>query len=312
MHWHILGNGAMGCLWGGRLATGAEKVTLLVRDKPSLELLHRQGGISVAADSAGKRIPVDAEFVDEGPPIATLLVCVKAHQTLSAINALGHRLASGSRLIFMQNGMGQLSEVAARYPDVELYPAVTTEGAWRRAPFCIVHAGRGETWFGSYRCDALERRPMDLIRSFHASGLTTHWDPDIRVRQWHKLAVNCVVNPLTALLGCRNGGLLKADANGVLFELCAEVERVLSARGISLNAPLPETVRDVLRATGENRSSMLQDLESGKETEIDYINGFLLHEAEALAIPVPANRLCVDLVRLSQAIRSGNARPLPP
>jgi 2-dehydropantoate 2-reductase len=277
-----------------------------------LELLRRQGGISVTADTSRSRIPVDGELANEGPPITTLLVCVKAHQTLSAINGLGHRLAAGSRVIFMQNGMGQLSEIAAHYPDIEIYPAVTTEGAWRRAPFCIVHAGRGETWFGPYRCDDFEHQPTDLIRSFRASGLTTHWDPDIALRQWHKLAVNCVVNPLTALLRCPNGGLLKAEAKAPLSELCLEVERVTKARGVTLSAPLRDLVEEVLRATAKNRSSMLQDFEAGRETEIDYISGFMVREAEALGIPVPTNRLCIDLVRLSQAIHSGNDRPLPP
>ncbi len=304
MPWHILGSGAMGCLEGARLAIGGNKVTLLVRDRSALAAFRRQGGVDLTVEGKTSRIPMNAELPGEGPAIESLLVCVKAHQTLAAVGRVVARLATGGRLVFMQNGMGQLDEIAARYPELELYPAVTTDGAWCSRRFSVIHAGRGETWLGAYPPGTPVDQPVDLMEAFRTSDIAIRWDPEIATRQWQKLAVNCVVNPLTALLECRNGDLLCSQAAAPLVDLCDEIESVLRTRGIALGDPLQAMVRDVLRRTLENRSSMLQDFDAGRETELDYINGYLLREAETLGIDVPLNRQLVELVNLKWQLRA--------
>ncbi len=311
VHWHIVGCGAMGCLWGAQLAAGSERVTLLARGEAELSTLDRQGGITVARDGKSSRFSVAAELASRGPPIGHLLVCVKAHQTLAALAAVAHRVSSGSRLVFMQNGMGQLDEVTARYPDLLLYPAVTTEGAWRRGPFSVVHAGRGLTWLGPHRPGKAMSPSARFVSSLRGSGLNVHWDPDIETRQWLKLAVNCAVNPLTALLGCENGHLLKPEAAAILARLCAEIESVLGARGLVLEQSVESLAREVLAATAANRSSMLQDVEAGRETEIDYLNGFLSREAKAKGIALSLNDRLLELVTIRQAVPAGGTQRRP-
>jgi len=125
------------------------------------------------------------------------------------------------------------------------------------------------------------------------------WDPEIDAALWMKLAVNSVINPLTALHRCRNGELVtRADLAARVAPLCEEVARICAAGGFAgVAAALPETVAAVIAGTSGNRSSMLQDVEAGRPTEIDYINGYLLQVAEGHGIEAPCNRELVEEIQ---------------
>jgi 2-dehydropantoate 2-reductase len=108
---------------------------------------------------------------------------------------------------------------------------------------------------------------------------------------WRKLAINCAINPLTVIHRCRNGELL--DKPEALAQIASVVEEILQLSKI-LNldqglANLHEQVLDVARATANNRSSMLQDIESGKETEIEAITGYLCRLAIKHSMQLPTN-----------------------
>ncbi|HXH04441.1 MAG TPA: 2-dehydropantoate 2-reductase, partial [Candidatus Competibacteraceae bacterium] len=127
-------------------------------------------------------------------------------------------------------------------------------------------------------------------------------DDDIKTRLWHKLAINCAINPLTALLGCRNGELLDLPGERrVLRIICEEAAQVMAAEGIIGDAEeLYARVCIIIEATADNYSSMLQDLRAGRSTEIDYLNGYLLRQGAAHGIPLPCNTLLLDMIRLRQ------------
>ena len=174
----------------------------------------------------------------------------------------------------------------------------TTTHAARRDGNIIVHVASGVTHIGpartqdgdySYLADVLQKVLPDVA-----------WHNHIRPQLWRKLAVNCVINPLTALWNCPNGELKNHPQE--VASLCAEVAAVVEREGLHTSADdLRCYVEQVIESTAENISSMLQDVRALRHTEIDYITGYLLKRARAHGIAVPENARLYDLVKRKES-----------
>ena len=188
--------------------------------------------------------------------------------------------------------------MAAGYPDCAVVAGTTTEGAYRRAPFHVVHAGQGQTRFG-----AVNRVPAASIetlrRSLAQTGFDASWVDDIWPAIWHKVAVNCCINALSAVRRCRNGELLdSAEAMATMRGLAAEVEQVMAAIGLGFSFPrLFDDVVAVIETTADNYSSMCQDLSRGHRTEIDYINGYICARGDECGVATPLNLQLLQEIR---------------
>jgi 2-dehydropantoate 2-reductase len=137
-----------------------------------------------------------------------------------------------------------------------------------------------------------------LAELFRACGLPADLSDDLESLVWGKLVVNAGINALTALLRVPNGALAEsAEATALLAGAVAEAAAVARARGTPLPYadPLAHTL-EVARATGANRSSMLQDVLRGSPTEIDAINGAVAREGLRLGVPTPVNSMLAALV----------------
>lgn len=290
--WHILGAGSMGCLWAARLADAGRDVHLLLRTPETLQQFQGQSGLLLREGESARQITLQAACVDdELPPIEHLLITTKAQQTLDALRAIESSLAEEACIVLLQNGMGVAEVLQARYPKARLLLGSSTDGAWRPQRFEVVHAGRGATHIGPFDAAFPDALLQAVLEDFQVDGLDVQLDPDMTTRLWTKLAINCAINPLTALLNCRNGQLHDTpEARALLSGVVTEIDSVLKARGIELPQPLASIVDAVVQGTAANVSSMCQDKRAGRETEIDHINGFLVKQAEALGIAVPLNR----------------------
>ena len=124
------------------------------------------------------------------------------------------------------------------------------------------------------------------------------WDADIDQALWLKLAINCAINPLTAVHGCLNGELAQRPELAMeVRRLCEEIAAISRAAGYtSAAANLEQAVTDVIAGTANNRSSMLQDVQDGHRTEIDYITGYLLCVARRHGIAAPCNQSLFERV----------------
>ncbi len=288
--WHVLGAGAIGSLFAASLTRAGVDCTLLLRnthgDRRDLRI-EENGRVSTS------RLPCSA--VDDPGPISWLLLATKAHQAMEALLSVQQRLADDATIMLLMNGMGLHEEVCARFPVARVYCATTTEGAYRRSPDHIVHAGRGATLVGSPE----GRTAPGWFGAWQSMDLDCRWSTDIRLALWHKLAINCAINPLTAVHGCLNGELVKnAALRKAMAGLCDEIAVVSEALGFETTArEVHATAEQVVRATAENRSSMLQDVSAGRPTEIDYITGYLVARAEAVGIQVPCNRALLETLR---------------
>jgi 2-dehydropantoate 2-reductase len=164
----------------------------------------------------------------------------------------------------------------------------TTLGATLTSPGVVRVSGLGRTVIGS---DLNPEAAKLVARVFAASGIPASTERRISREIWAKAIVSSCINPSTAVLRIRNGELLRSETvKKFLDEVCAEGVRVARASGVSLSSKLlQKRVRAVARDTAKNTSSMLQDIQHGKRTEIDQINGAICKSGERLGIDCPLN-----------------------
>ena len=286
-----MGAGALGCLYGYMLQKEFD-VIFVARGK-QLKALKR--GLKVTG--------IVEDFVRvnavEKPMNADLtFVTVKSYDTENVAKELS-KVDCGI-VVSLQNGIGN-EEILMKYLDrvlggVATYASNLVDYGW------IEFAGVGETFIGELN-GVMSRdviRVVDLLRSV---GIKAYAVEDIVRRKWIKTIINSVINPITAILKIRNGEILKYKE---LWELALRVlnegERVL--RGMGFYEDLEGILKNVIYKTERNKSSMLQDVERGKRTEIDFINGAIVRKAEELGLDAPYNRALMLLIKSLERIIS--------
>ena len=154
--------------------------------------------------------------------------------------------------------------------------------------------------FGTSQLDTghLDTGDLATMDRLLTCGENFSWHPDIEQELWRKLVINCVINPLTAIHGCRNGDLIENPRwQREARTVCNELARVTAALGYrDLAAHCWREAEAVMRATAGNQSSMMRDLAAGRATEIHQITGYLLMRARELGIECPENQRLFDQV----------------
>lgn len=283
--WHVLGAGAIGGLWACRLAAAGHTVTLLTHNSHATErTLKIIDGPHTQSHTFSQQSTATASS------ITRLLVTTKSHLTASAIAPLLPYLQAATPVVLLQNGMGADDWLNRTRPDLALFPAITTDGVFRQDHDTLVLAGHGATHIGCrYHND--RAKAQNIASVFSAAHGTAAYAEDIQLRRWQKLAMNCAINPLTARYRCRNGELLaQPEAMATTRLLCEETAAVMQAAGMASSADeLFQLVSHAARMTAANRSSMLTDVEAGRETEILLLNGYLVERAAHHGIAVPTH-----------------------
>ena len=277
--WHILGVGAIGGLFACRLQLGGAEVTLLSREheEPARQLvLHN-------TLTARCQFPQQAIAHSEDP-IEYLLVCTKAWAVESAIESVAHRLSATSVVVLLCNGLGLAEAVAPLIGEAQLVVGSTTSGCRRSGNGELIVSGEGRTQLGT-----LDASPAPTWSSLWRQSVPDFkWETDIRSVLLAKVALNAVINPLTALHGVTNGELMRPPLEAITEDVIKEVQSVLcSADASEIASALPTQVRTVCHSTAANHSSMRVDLENGKRTEIDAIVGWLLSNLTPHPPPTP-------------------------
>nr|MDO8081451.1 2-dehydropantoate 2-reductase [Candidatus Freyarchaeota archaeon] len=292
----IMGSGSMGSLFGGFLAESEVDVTLIDR-KPIVDAIKRYG-LQITGISGDHHIRVKTTHKPSEVGVVDLvLIIVKAYDTEQAVIDADPLIGKNTWVMFLQNGLGN-EEIAARIIGKErVIRGVTTNGAILEKPGKIIHTGAGETIIG--RCYEVNTPEVDNIaRMFSESGLPTSVTENISGVVWGKALVNAGINPLGALTGLKNGELLEIPEIVVsMKELVLEGMKVAEKLGINLLFDPVEKTFEVARETAQNKNSMLQDIERGKRTEIDFINGAISRYGKKHSVPTPMNELITALVK---------------
>jgi 2-dehydropantoate 2-reductase len=293
-HWHILGAGAIGGLFASLLQAGGSRCTLVLRDSDP-DAGAASVSINIRREQRYSRHAFPATRCGDRDPISHLLVTTKAQDVIPALAAVTARLSPASTVLVLANGMGYLEQLRSRWPQLACYAGTTTEGVYREARRSLCHAGTGTTLIGGRG----ETAPPAWFADWLALPADCRWEPEIERALWRKLAINCAINPLTAVHRCRNGELASRPELALLLrQLCDEIQTIGKAAGQDQAVSgLHATVAAVIAATASNRSSMLQDILARRDTEIDYLNGYLLRLAADQGLEAPRNRALVEAVR---------------
>ncbi len=280
--WHVLGAGAIGCLFASTLQRAGNTTTLLLRQTSTAA----STSVKVERDAVSSSVELPVSTASDQDHISHLLVTTKAQDVCGAVLSVAHRLDSSSQVLLLANGLGFAGELRSTLPTPEYFYGTTTEGAYRLGDRHIRHAGRGLTRIGHPAC----KTPPEWFKEWAEAVQPSLWDPEIDEALWLKLAINCAINPLTALHHCSNGELAAAPIATQVDQLCTEIMAVSAAAGFAaVTADLPVQVAAVIRTTANNRSSMLQDVLAGRRTEIEYITGHLLQVAKRYGVTAEHN-----------------------
>ena len=317
----------MGCLWAAALTRAGTETRLLLRPNSVKLAACQSGKVLLRVDghrSNGKPSPVavDAGSVSRpGEDVSRVLVATKAYSAMQALEMLAPRLKTGAVIILLSNGALALHEqivhgAGRSLGHVHLILGITTHGAWSRAPFDVVHAGWGQTRFGT--TEVQEDWYFSTLQSLETAGLgAVNEGPNIARCLWLKLAANAAINPLTALRNKPNGFILSCmEAQMQVSRICGEIAAVAGAlqpnqKEQLSSFDLEDFVFQTARETKENRSSMLQDMEAGRLTEIDYLNGWVARKAKELGVDAPVNAQMTALVKEKESAASATKRVRP-
>jgi len=308
MNLAIIGTGALASLFATRLAPLAD-VTMAGTWAAQLAAIRDQGLTLVSPDGRRRTVSVPVtEDPGRAAPADVALILVKSYQTERAAHFAAAALAPAGFALTLQNGLGNVETLAATLGPARALAGTTSEGATMLRPGVVRHAGRGLTYLA--RPAGEPQAVAALAVLFEEAGFVTHLTGDVQGLLWGKLAVNAGINPLTALLEVPNGFLAEnAHARALMEAAAREVATLAQMRHISL--PYDDAARrtyEVAVATAANRSSMLQDVQNGRPTELEAITGAVVRLAREHDLSVPANAALLMLLRQKLA---GAAWPPP-
>jgi 2-dehydropantoate 2-reductase len=289
----IIGTGALALLFGSKFAAAGINVNILGTWKKGLEELENKG-IQVLSHDRIERFPIRV-FKDPAQitQCKSALVLVKSWQTERAAKQLQQILDQDGVALTLQNGIGN-KDILSRYLGEErTAQGVTTYGASLLGPGLVRPGGDGLISIQKHD------RLLEICHLFENANLAVQQVPDLSGLVWGKLVINTAINPLSALLGVKNGQLLDNQYTRELMGLIArETYRVGEAGSIQPNFSDPvQAVESVALATRENHSSMLQDMMRRAPTEIDVLCGAVVDFGQKLSIDAPYNKLLWKLIK---------------
>jgi 2-dehydropantoate 2-reductase len=313
MRIRIIGAGSIGLLLAGKLAASGAAAIELVTKTEEQALRLNQEGVTVKEPCETVRAQVTALSLEQSlssrrkpkaspPPDWTLLAVKQQAIDDALLSELQALPPSRCGIVCFQNGIGHVERLAAAVSDSVVYIAVTTEGARRESPFEVDHTGIGTTEIGlATGADHVTAAAVDnqkkLVETLVLAGFDAAVSKQIHITVWNKLLINAAINPLTAILRKPNGALLQSERTRQLMqELTAEGMAVAAAVGIVPAADLERRIAEVCRSTARNRSSMLQDLETGRITENEWISGAIVRLAAKYGVPVPVTETIYRIV----------------
>ncbi|CCH45253.1 putative secreted protein [Wickerhamomyces ciferrii] len=343
---HVLGAGSMGVLVASELSKlpNGPSITLLLRNTAKVEhfknvnksTVHVQRLFKSPVEKAAYQFPAaSANEINE--TIENLIITTKTYQTEAALKDYLPYLKPTSNILLIQNGLGVADQLYENvWPDVNqrpnIYQGVISHGGFIESntgdEYVFSHAGFGDLKLAKFPRDTSiteeERydKPEFIKNLEDAEGLatTTLSYSGLLLIQIKKFAVNACINPVTAIVNCINGELKSADNLRDLFnDIISEAIDVLVATNPLLRKnPNTEKIlnkKDLLdyvvvcgtEWNANNSSSMRQDTLNDRDTEIEYINGFIVKVAEANGLKADVNKTIANLVKLRTALNRSKA-----
>ncbi len=295
----VVGAGAMGSLFGALLAEAGNEVYLYDVWVEHVQAVNRNG-VSVEREASTRQVKLAATTDPKQIGQTELvIVFVKSTRTRQAAETAQQIAGADGTVLTLQNGMGNADVIAEFIAPEHILAGTTSHGATMLGPGRIRHAGIGPTIIGTW-ADSSQglQRAEKFADLFNQAGIETRAIEDVRSVIWNKLLINIGINAITALTGIKNGQLLDLEVTRRLSQAAVtEAMAVARAQGVDVYPDAVQRVFQVAEATGANRSSMGQDVDHHRQTEISTINGFIVREAERLGLDAPVNAALTALIQ---------------
>ncbi|MDH3388512.1 MAG: 2-dehydropantoate 2-reductase [Gammaproteobacteria bacterium] len=297
----ILGAGAMGSWFGGRLALAGHEVNLLTTNRAHRDAINSNGLI---LKSARREECVDLPALDPGEfsgPAEVIILFTKSFQSDGALRSIATALDDNTHILTLQNGLGN-AEIVSRYAPLErVMIGVTMMPVDKVGPGIVESTGEGGSHFNA-ALDIDLPIVAQLEAAFKAAGLDVQIDPDIHRRIWSKVAFNAGMNAVCALAHGTPGTIADSPgAQALVNKIASEVAAVAGAEGITLDLnEIRDTIDYACKNHRDHKPSMHQDLLHARRTEVDALNAAIVAAGERLDVPTPLNSILATLVRVAE------------
>ena len=298
----VMGAGAVGCYYRGMLARAGHAVTLIGRPQ-HVDAVSRDG-LFLDTQSFQAHVPMQASTDASAVHGAKLvLFCVKSTDTESAAAEMAPRLEPDALVLSLQNGVDNAERLRSVLRQ-EVAAAVVYVATEMAGPGHVKHHGRGDLVIGPTTIS------HEVATLFTDAGVPVQVSDNVGGALWAKLILNCAYNALSAISQLPYGRLVQGEGvEAVMRDVVRECLCVAQREGVTVPGDVWEAVQRLASTMPTQFSSTAQDLSRGKRSEIDHLNGYILHRGEALGIATPVNRVLHALVKLLEGHSAPVASP---
>ena len=301
----VLGAGAIGSLYGAKLSK-LNDVTLIAR-KEHANNINKNGLKIMGLENKTYKLKADKE-IKRIESNTLILLTTKVYDSKKAINDIKNLIKKDTTILCLQNGLYSENVVKNIVGKKCLVlRAVTNFGAAFLKP--------GVIKYNNYSYTAIEKNKKTKIFARHAServrkltrsqliakifvdcGLNGYVSDNIKTAMWKKLIMNCVLNPITAILKIENNGIADERLNPLKKLIVDECLKVAEKDGVNFNIDFVKEINETFE-NSRNISSMYQDLTKGNHTEIDYLNYAVVKLGKKYGIKCPVNLALVNIIK---------------
>ncbi len=289
----VVGAGAVGCYFGGMLARAGHNVTLVARPNHVEAIQH--DGLRMQTTTFDEHVRLNATSdIAAVQEAQVVLFCVKSTDTESTGALMKPYLSPSATVLSLQNGVDNADRLQAvlGQPVLAAVVYVATEMA---GPGHVKHHGRGDLVISPSSTSTA------IAAELAAAGVPTEVSDNVRGALWAKLILNCAYNAMSAIAQIPYGQLVRGEGvNAVMQDVVSECLAVARADGVRVPGNVPEAVAKLAQSMPAQYSSTAQDLARGKASEIDHLNGYVLHRGVVLGVATPVNRALHTLVKLME------------
>lgn len=285
----VLGAGAIGSAYGYQLS--AHHDVTLVGTAAHVQAI-RDGGLRIEGSIRSGTFPVRAATSLEAIEPGTLIILTtKVSSTVEAVTPIVPLLTPSVTILCVQNGLYSERLVRDLVGDRALtLRAITQVGAILRGPGVVEHTVAGYTLVEAHE------RAAGIAEVLTASNLDGRVIPDMKVAMWRKVVFNCVINPITAITGSTVGGIVDPRLASIKRLVIDECLAVAAADGVRFDDDFMELI-DTVFASAATVASTLQDLQKGRRTEIDHLNGAVVALGAEYGLACPVNAALTTIIK---------------
>ena len=304
----FVGAGSVGGFFGAHLAKNNPNVSFLLRPR-TLEAVKRNGlTIRSAGGSFTVRPPV-ASDARELPKPDLIVLGVKAYALNEVMDQIEPILTEKTVILTLQNGIDTEDRLIARIQRDCVVGGVAYIYSKIAEPGVIDHYKKGAVAIGELMGYESER--LLAIRDLFASAvIPCHLSKDLRRSKWEKMCWNCVFNPITVLIDDRVAKALDhPEMTGVIRQIVVECAAISAALKVPLPLDMPERVVKASQEIRDIHTSMYDDWKTGRRTEIDSLNGFIVEQGRKLGIPTPVKETLTAMIKtITEKEQTGSGR----